>query len=637
MRITKVNIPKSFEDNGIEDIKMDKRPLGKIVLIAGKNGSGKTRLLKKISIALAIKLNKASMEKVMQTVKYHENQILNFNEFLEEAKGRLFHNPNNIELQSNVDEIKERITTHQKELDSINQRLPEWNQIETSELAEHYAFVDFVPKRLELRDCANMGKIDLKARATNVSGGGFDSLPEGTFAKIQDVQDRWFNATHQNSQVIEREKEQAIRDYEKLKELVGIFLNTSIGRDLDGNATLFRFAMGQTNLSDGQKVLLQFCVAIYSQHSSLNDLILIMDEPENHLHPSVIVETIDRISEYVTNGQIWIATHSVPLLAHFGSNSIWYMEEGTVSYAGNIPEKVLESLLGDEHEIAKLQDFIGLPAQLAINRFAYECLFEPQAVITGKDDPQVLQIKNELGRFEKEGKIKILDFGAGKGRLLANIVEDLRDNFQSFTDKFDYIAFDKFDNDKEVCEKLLEKVYGSSENKYFNDYKNLLSEHDKASFDIMIMSNVLHEIEPKDWLTLFSENGHITSLLSENGILILVEDTQVPVGEKAYQNGFIVLDTPELKELFNMKQDEFVFNDARNDGRLKCHVIPKECLARINEESRKSALKSLKKTAEDEIIKYRKAEKNYKNGRLHGYYVQQLANTTLALSELTTE
>jgi len=213
----------------------------------------------------------------------------------------------------------------------------------------------------------------------------------------------------------------------------------------------------------------------------------------------------------------------------------------------------------------------------------------------------------------------------------------LGDNLQSFTDRFDYVAFDKFDSDRKDCEELLEKVYGTSSNNYFNDNATLLCNHDKGSFDFVIMSNVLHEIEPKDWLKLFSEDGQITSLLAENGALLLVEDTQVPVGEKAYQNGFIVLDTPQLKELFDMKQDEFVFNDARNDGRLKCHVIPKKCLARINPTSKESALKSLQGISKERIIQIRNADRNYKNGKLHGYWVQQLANTTLALSELTND
>lgn len=47
MKITKIDIPKTENPNdGLEPIKMDK--LGKLVLIAGQNGSGKTRILNKI-------------------------------------------------------------------------------------------------------------------------------------------------------------------------------------------------------------------------------------------------------------------------------------------------------------------------------------------------------------------------------------------------------------------------------------------------------------------------------------------------------------------------------------------------------------------------------------------------------------
>lgn len=56
MRITKVEIPKDLIDNGLEHVKMDK--LGQIVLLAGKNGSGKTRLLDLIFNEIAKKPKK---------------------------------------------------------------------------------------------------------------------------------------------------------------------------------------------------------------------------------------------------------------------------------------------------------------------------------------------------------------------------------------------------------------------------------------------------------------------------------------------------------------------------------------------------------------------------------------------------
>jgi hypothetical protein len=148
------------------------------------------------------------------------------------------------------------------------------------------------------------------------------------------------------------------------------------------------------------------------------------------------------------------------------------------------------------------------------------------------------------------------------------------------------------------------------------------------------MCNVLHEIEPKDWLKLFQKDGLLTRLLSDNGILLLVEDHQIPFGEKAYQNGFLVLDTPQIKDLFKITEidNEFTFSDMK-DGRLKAHKIPKKCLIRIDETSRLDAITSLSTLARERILEIREKEKNYINGKLHGFWTQQFANAQLNLSE----
>jgi hypothetical protein len=39
--------------------------------------------------------------------------------------------------------------------------------------------------------------------------------------------------------------------------------------------------------------------------------------------------------------------------------------------------------------------------------------------------------------------------------------------------------------------------------------------------------------------------------------------------------------------------------------------------------------------AKEEILKIRNQEKNYKNGKLHGFWTQQFANAQLNLSELS--
>lgn len=640
MRIKRIDIPKSIDNNdGLENIKMDK--LDNIVLIAGKNGSGKTRILNKIFSTLGSKPTKSGisnaktqLENNKRDFKTYEENINRFNEQLKTASN-----------QPQIDELNRNILNHTNAKERANQQIInlefqlDWKQIETSELTEGYSSVRFVPKSLDLKDCNSFPKNQIISYATNINSVGIGNLPQGTFAKIQVIQDRWFNSTHQHSQASKEEQDSAIADYEKLKQIIDIFLNTPIGRTINDEATLFGFPMGQSNLSDGQKILLQFCLAIYSQETALNDLILILDEPENHLHPSVIIETIERIQKCVSNGQVWIATHSIPLLAHFDPSLIWYVENNKIGHAGKIPEKVLHSLLGNEDEVARLQDFISLPSQYATSRYAFESLFEPGAVLTDSNDPQSFQVRTDLLKLSTTGVLRVLDYGAGKGRLISNIVDLDETNQEKLIENIEYIAYDKFPNDKEHCESALIKAYGSCDKKYFNDFNNLLSVYDKGSFDVVIMCNVLHEIDPKDWLKLFQNEGIISSLLSEKGMLLLVEDHQIPIGEKAYQKGFLVLDTPQLKDLFKIseKETDFKFTDKKGDGRLKAHQIPKRCLTQIDEASRLSAIKSMSVTAREKILEIRDKEKNYQNGKLHGFWTQQFANAQLNLAELTTK
>jgi hypothetical protein len=220
--------------------------------------------------------------------------------------------------------------------------------------------------------------------------------------------------------------------------------------------------------------------------------------------------------------------------------------------------------------------------------------------------------------------------------LIANIIENNTEPNDTFREWFDYVAYDKFATDKDECCAVLQKLYPDWQNRYFNDFPSLFSKHDKHSFDVVVMCNVLHEIDPKDWLNMFREGGDIPELLNEGGILLVVEDHEMPIGEKAYQKGFIVLNTPDLKDLFSITADDtdFGFSDARENGRLKAHRIKREYLTRISAETRKKALKSIHKTAIEKIINIRTENATYKNGRIHGFWIQQLANTTLALNEV---
>lgn len=639
MRITKVNIPKEdFESpDGLDYIKMDR--LGQVVLLAGKNGSGKTRILNKVIRTFKVKPRKRDVEKTLKqkeslikSIEIDERKIKQFTQQLNASVDMVL----NVNLDNAIKETEQRNAEYKKQVTSKDILL-NWDFVETDQLADRYSATYFVPKTLDLADCSSFTKQGMLDHANSLSAVGIDGLPSGTFSKIQVIQDRWWNATHQSSRIGEKEKAKAIDEYEKLTKLIRIFLNTDLSRDMDDQATLFGFPLGKAQLSDGQKILIQFCVALYTQENDLKDLVLVLDEPENHLHPSIIVETIDRIVSSVPNGQVWIATHSIPLLAHFDPSMIWFVESGSIKHAGKIPEKVLSSLLGDEEEIAKLKDFINLPAQYAISRHAYECLIEPPAVMTKGTDAQSIQMRNELLKISNNDRVRVLDFGAGQGRTIANIFDLDQQDILKLVEKLEYIAYDIFDTYKVQCENSITKVYGNADGKYFNDEGKLLSTYDKKSFHVVLMCNVLHEIDPKEWIRLFAKDGFISEILSDNGIVLLVEDYQMPIGEKAHQKGFLVLDTPQLKELFKITEKDNTFKvvDHRGDDRLKAHYIPKECLSRIDAQSRVASLESLSKIAKTKILNIRQGEQNYSNGKLHGFWTQQFANAQLSISEFT--
>lgn len=465
---------------------------------------------------------------------------------------------------------------------------------------------------------------------------GVSNLNKGTFSKIQTLSDQFVEVTHQYIHTDRFQAERVIEDFNSINSLVQRFLGTKIGRYIDRQATLFDLPLGKANLSQGQKIILQLCVALHSQAKGLDDVIILMDEPENHLHPAAMLELIESIQANHKNGQLWIATHSLPLLAHFKSSEIWWMENGTISNAGRNPQIVLEGLLGDEGRRAKLAGFLDLPFVVASNRFTAECFLLPETVGAREGDPQTAQIREAVEKLcESKAKFRILDYGAGKGRLAIELAEKSSTELKA---KIDYIAYDPDGKDKDECGAAITRLHSTAEKRFFDDLSTLKNDRDEGTFDVVVMCNVLHEIPVSDWGKLFGPGRKITKLLSSDGYLLLVEVQQLPYGELAHQHGFIVLDTAQIRKLFSFSEDEqraSVKIDNQRDGWLKAHLIPKAFIARYTGDTRKESIKDLSEQAFDQIELLRKSDqKDSLNGRRHGFWVQQFANAQLALREL---
>ncbi|MDH0673909.1 AAA family ATPase [Empedobacter sp. GD03861] len=629
MKIKKINIPEDITSSiGLAQIQMDR--LKDIVLIAGKNGSGKSRLLNLIKDNLINIPNSTRQIELNRDVKSHKEQIKIYENYLQISDEEIIHKYGTSRegIVNNLKYYYEQLKISESKLISL-----EYFEFDKDEAI---SVVYFVPKSLRLTDSYTISKREIDNYANNIYEIGIESIAKGAIPEIDRVVRRWITASS-GVKISEEDKNKAIQDYEKLKKYVKLFLNTDLESDIDGNPTIFNTRIGEANLSDGQTILLQFCMALYAQEIKLDNLIIFMDEPENHLHPAALIEVLDKISSQVRNGQIWIATHSINVLAHFDPSNIWYMENGEISYAGNVPQKVLNGLLGDESEIDKLSNFLDLPAKMSMNNFAYESLLNPEVVFTDNTDPQTNQIHKLIQKKIDSGeKIKVLDFGIGKGRLLASIHENERLNGRNVTDWLDFYGFDITEEYKDELEELFKEIYGDSSTRFFNDKAKLISSLGENTFDFIIMSNVFHEIEPKYWINLFNSPTSVFNTLKDEGVLLIIEDQYLAVGEKAHANGFLVFDELEFKKLFKIEQDDgYITTDYRGDGRLKSHHIPKKCITRIDSNSKKVSLEVLLQNSKDKIKVIRaKDSPTFKDGKLHGFWSQQLANASLVLEEL---
>ena len=627
MKITSLDLPASLCDAyQLKPVKMSR--LGDAIVLAGRNGAGKTRFLKLLK-DLSYKHPGGKLDKLKE--QYTEKEKLH-----EAIKVR---------------RTKEDATLNQKRNQEINMQsiALQMNEIVESmvlgsqlviEPDVEVKMIPFLPKSIILTDSIHMSQSQIETNLvdlSNLNNIGTDSIEIGVIPTIHNITKNYISATHIKSTLSEREKKEHTENYHRLNSIIKKFLNVELEFDSSLIPTLFRKRIGGANLSQGQIILLQLALAIYAQGNSIDNYILLIDEPENHLYPKALLEALDIIMQNTKNGQVWITTHSIHVLAHFDPSSIWYIEDGDIRYAGNVPHKVLDGLLGSEEEKVRLINFLSLPDVIAFNQFSYECLHDPKVLLTGIADPQVKQAHQILlERIQSGEKLKVMDIGIGQGRFLSTIDELEKREGRSVADWLDYYGYDISDTYKDNCNATLDTIYSDDVTRYFNDNNTLLEKLDKGTFDLVIMSNVLHEIDPKNWIEIFKSQNSICSLLKQDGYLLIIEDQLLPVGELAHANGFLVLDGTQLKSLFNVKTSEGYFSkDYKGDGRLKAHFIPASHIKNIDDKSRKESIISVRDEAAGKIREIRSAgNMSFQNGRLLAFWTQQLANATLVIQEL---
>lgn len=376
------------------------------------------------------------------------------------------------------------------------------------------------------------------------------------------------------------------------------------------------------DLSPGQRTLFTYCLLFFllDQNPQVNikESILLIDEPELHLHPESEIDLIKSIKGVIgEKGQLWIATHSLSILANLSYDEIFMVKGGTIIHPQKTtPEDCFVQLMGIGHQVEKLSHFVSNISIWAYMNFITQCFDNPDVIESAKaNDPEVELFKKSL-KLKENGTI-LLDFGAGKGRVFKELKNDLNLN-----NKLNYSALEiNNENTHELLTLGIKTVYNSH------------NELPKKFFDYVLLCGVLHEVPIIEW----EENlNKIKDSLKDDGFIILIEDLMLPKGEKIEKEGFLILDSTSVQTLFSMREEPSLLKSdmPRYKDRMLCALIHKEKMGVIDNNSIINALIKLRDNIKIKEWELRgeipTPENRHELGRKSAFYSQLYLNTVFA-------
>ena len=388
--------------------------------------------------------------------------------------------------------------------------------------------------------------------------------------------------------------------------------------------TLCNLNVEDAALSPGQQYLLRIAIACYWNEEKDN-LIFLLDEPEVHLHPKALIDCIRRLKEHFSSSQFWIATHSLPLTAYLTdkfSTSVYVMSQNAPKLLRSDPTHLLTDLMGTEDNIIPIRGLLSAPDEYAANRFSIECFKPPTVVTSTVNDPQ-----NEIVESFLKAEDIVVDYGAGKGRLFEGIGIDCADD--KLSEKITYYAYDKFPENAERCKHIMQ-LYGGEPQNYYNDISELRKAVNGKA-DYVMLVNVLHEIDINCWLEVFQD---IEALLKPQGELIIVERSELTIGEAPYRNRFLVVTDNSIKALCGK---EFVETSIHPKHKYVVkYRINKEGLNKIDNTKLYACIERIKQDSLCKIkdLKTLDTQDDFRQGLKMSFWLNQYANAVLSIDEM---
>ncbi len=643
MQLKKVSIEKNRFKNGLDAI--DIHNLGQIVALFGPNGAGKTRLLN--SVVRIIEGNSLFLNKHDKKIRGVNEEIKRFDKYEKDLKLDY----ESIDPRDKPEFLKtiKEIEVTQKQLKSKLQNMQRSRELSLAAYsAAPSESIFLVQLGLGNKSFREIKTTSRRSRLETSVGqirkwGSPNSVINATYWLLRHLAMSAFHRDHPKIKENNITKKAAL--FDEARRILKIMMNMELDYKVVGSApfkalpTLNGRKLDLGELSNGQVVILAYLGYLISelisrqesqQHTTLEGAIIIIDEPELHLHPEALIQIIRSMREVVgEGGQIWLATHCLCLLPHLRTNEIWTIYAGKISSPGmESYHDAVQLLVGAGENFDKLQNFLQEPYKWAAVRFAAECLVAPTRIGFRKGDPQLFQISEIIAKkLNGRGRISLVDYGAGKGRLATMLRLSLND-VQRRRMKYIPVEPDASCHEEiiQAAGDILEKCGVQKNGARLTDYK--------GKVDVVVLCNVLHEIRPKEWN---NELKKAIQLLKPKGSLIICEDEAIPTGELPHTSGFIILGLKELQTLFSLDEEPRCKRHQvdRYKERLLCVEIPKE-KAKVSPASVKAAIEHLQSRLRSLIIRARKekTKPTARKGRRYALYSQMLVNCQFALEEL---
>jgi ABC-type lipoprotein export system ATPase subunit len=477
---------------------------------------------------------------------------------------------------------------------------------------------------------ATHGDFEAASKRLEQSFGQFEENNELAAVMAKRCFDENWDATHQHSTLDQGRKKTLMKRWADWCTLVQSLLRKEMRGD-----SLRQVYIGNHSIDDairyfseGERRLFALSATLACANTANQRRVIICDEPESHLHPEAAVEVLTKIRDGLPEDQLWIATHSLPIIAALGWENVWTATNGKVSFSGRNTERILDGLLGGHDNQSRLRALIDEPSKAALAKFAADALSEPRMAATSSTDPQYSSLAQATSASTPA---KVLDWGAGSGRL-AYWISGQPDHVR---DQFDYFALETHDSSGTECLRNLVRIHDDAKNRLFRSVNALRTSNQFGKFDFVVLANVLHEIPIIEWQQTFKD---ICAALNASGRLLILEDIQMPVGELPNREGFLLLTASACRLLFKDASNqitELLSKDARYSDRLKCYSVPRQCVDLVDVSSIRNAITAIKDHSLYEVARLRSAaQTDYKSGAAHGLNLCLFANANLALDRI---